>query len=90
LYFPVASEGSSTPYFALGPGVTFNSIRNGAPGSSNPDPYFTYGLKVGWAFRPEHMASTLFEIGGRYEQQFIGGSTDFQTFDVEVCVGRTL
>src|SRR2546426_8941825 len=50
MYFPVASEGSSSPYFAVGPGVTFNSISgNGKSGSSkNPDPYFTYALKLGW------------------------------------------
>ena len=91
MYFPVASEGSSSPYFAVGPGVTFNSISgNGKSGSSkNPDPYFTYALKLGWAFRPEHMASTLFEIGGRFEQQFVPESPDFQTFDVDVSVGRT-
>jgi len=90
LYFPLAPEAGSTPYLALGPGVTFNSVTDGQPGSREKrDPYFTYALKVGWAFRPETMARTLFEIGARYEQQFIGFSPDFQTFDMEACVGRT-
>ena len=90
LYFPLAAEASSTPYVALGPGVTFSKVDNsGPPGSSTErDPYFSYALKVGWAFRPEHM-STLFEIGARYEQQFIGNADDLQTFDLEASVGRT-
>jgi len=90
-YFPLAAEASSTPYAALGPGVTFNSTGDGA-GASGPkqrDPYFTYALKIGWAFRPEQMTSTLFELGARYEQQFIGGSSEFQTVEMEACVGRT-
>jgi len=91
LYFPLASEASSTPYFALGPGVTFNSVGDDAQsgGSKDQDPTFTYALKIGWAFRPEHMTSTIFELGARYEQQFIGHSPDFQTVELEACVGRT-
>ena len=88
LYFPLAPEGGSSPYLALGPGVTFNSVGKGPQGSAQRDPYFTYALKVGWSFRPETMTRTLFEIGARYEQQFIGSSSDFQSFDVEVCTGR--
>lgn len=90
LYFPLASEASSTPYIALGPGVTFNSVGDDgvSSGSDERDPYFSYALKIGWAFRPEHMASTLFELGARYEQQFIGHSPDFQTAELEACVGR--
>ena len=91
LYFPVAPEGSSTPFVALGPGVTFNSVgddrRPGEP--REPPPYFTYALKAGWTFRPEQMSNTIFELGARYEQQFIGGSPSFQTFDLEACIGHT-
>ena len=90
LYFPLAPEGSSTPYVALGPGVTFSQVGDsGDPDSpTKRDPYFTYALKLGWAFRPEQMSGTVFEVGARFEHQFIGGSPDFQTVDVEVCVGR--
>lgn len=90
LFFPLAAEGSSTPYVALGPGVTFNSVSDNenAGGPEKRDPYFTYTLKVGYAFRPEHMSNTLFELGARYEQQFIGYSPDFHTVDLEACIGR--
>jgi hypothetical protein len=92
LYFPLAAEGGSTPYVAIGPGVTFNSVGSagaGTPKGQKRDPYFTYAVKVGWAFRPEHMATTLFDLGARYEQQFIGYSSDFRSVEVEACVGRT-
>ena len=37
MYFPVASEGSSSPYFAVGPGVTFNSVTGTGASGSGPE-----------------------------------------------------
>jgi hypothetical protein len=89
-YFPLAAEGSSTPYLALGPGVTFNSLGNdaGATGPKTRDPYFTWAVKLGWAFRPELLSNTVFDLGARYEEQSIGFSSDFQSVEIEAAVGK--
>ncbi len=94
-YFPLAPEGSGTPYIAVGAGPTVNMFgckeKVGpcylADNKDDTRMYFAYSVMLGYTMRPEAMANTFFDFGIRYDQQVINDKTDYKNLDVEVGIG---
>lgn len=91
LYFPMAGEAASSPYFALGPGLTYNNEEFKHPitleSKSTSHTYVAYTLTLGYALRPESMGTTMFDFAVSYEQQFVNDGRDLRNFDFTFGIG---